>query len=126
MRLALVALGGAIGSSLRFLLGGAVQGLFPQAAFPWGTLFVSVAGCFALGVLAQLAEGRGFLGPDARVFLLIGVLGGFTTFSAFAHETVNSLRDGVPVLALVNVAASVVLGLGAVWAGRVLAHVVWR
>jgi CrcB protein len=122
----LVAAGGAIGSALRYLLSGAVQGLFPNSAFPWGTLVVNAAGCFAIGVVAQLAEGRGLLGPETRTFLMVGLLGGFTTFSAFSHETVSALRDGVVPLAVANVVLSMVLCLGAVWAGRVLAYELWR
>jgi protein CrcB len=78
LQLGLVALGGALGSVARFLGSGAVHRLFPGLAFPVGTLAVNVAGSLVIGLVGGLAEGRQFLVPDLRVFLLTGVLGGFT------------------------------------------------
>jgi len=63
------------------------------ASFPFGTLAVNVVGCFLIGGLSELAEARAYLAPETRAFLIIGLLGGFTTFSAFGNETVNLLRD---------------------------------
>jgi CrcB protein len=122
----LVGLGGAAGSMLRYWLGGLVQDRMGTAAFPTGTLAVNVVGCLAIGVLAYLIDSRGAAGPELRALLMIGVLGGFTTFSAFGNETLNLIRDGEAALAGTNVVASVALGLGAVWLGRVVAHAVWR
>ena len=79
---------------------------------------MNVLGCFAIGAVVQAIEARGVLHPHARLFLMVGVLGGFTTFSAFANETLNGFRDGHAVLALTNVVLSVGLGLLAAWAGR--------
>jgi len=113
-----VALGGALGSVARYALSGiAVRWL--GAAFPYGTLFVNVMGSFAIGLLAALvaADGRPQLGADARAFLLVGVLGGFTTFSSFSLETLNLARSGALAPALLNVAGSVVLCLAAVSLG---------
>jgi fluoride exporter len=113
-----VALGGALGSVARYALSGiAVRSL--GAAFPYGTLFVNVTGSFAIGLLAALvaADGRPQLGADARAFLLVGVLGGFTTFSSFSLETLNLARSGALAPALLNVAGSVVLCLAAVYLG---------
>ena len=113
-----VALGGALGSVARYALSGiAVRWL--GAAFPYGTLFVNVTGSFAIGLLAALvaADGRPSLGADARAFLLVGVLGGFTTFSSFSLETLNLARSGALLPALLNVASSVVLCLAAVSLG---------
>ena len=113
-----VALGGALGSVARYALSGiAVRWL--GAAFPYGTLFVNVMGSFAIGLLAALvaADGRPSLGADARAFLLVGVLGGFTTFSSFSLETLNLARSGALAPALLNVAGSVVLCLAAVSLG---------
>ena len=110
-----VALGGALGSVARYALSGiAVRWL--GAAFPYGTLFVNVMGSFAIGLLAALvaADGRPSLGADARAFLLVGVLGGFTTFSSFSLETLNLARSGALAPAMLNVAGSVVLCLAAV------------
>ena len=113
-----VALGGALGSVARYALSGiAVRWL--GAAFPYGTLFVNATGSFAIGLLAALvaADGRPSLGADARAFLLVGVLGGFTTFSSFSLETLNLARSGALAPALLNVAGSVVLCLAAVSLG---------
>jgi len=126
LRLLLVGLGGFFGSILRYWIGGLAQGSAPRTAFPVGTLVVNVLGCFAIGLLAQLVEARGYLRPETRALLFIGLLGGFTTFSAFAHETVTAAKDGAGGMALLNVAATVILSLGAAWTGRIVAHVLWR
>jgi CrcB protein len=118
MRFLLIGLGGFVGSVLRYWVTIAAQGVPPRTAFPLGTLVVNVVGCFAIGALAAAAEARGTLSPEVRAFVGVGVLGGFTTFSAFANETVAAARSGAAVMAAVNVVASVGLGLAAVWAGR--------
>lgn len=112
-----VALGGALGASARYLTGIAAARLL-GAGFPWGTLIVNVAGSFAMGVLAvamlQAPESR--LGP----FLITGLLGGFTTFSAFSLDAVSLFERGQAGLAAGYVAASVVLSLAALFAGLAL------
>ncbi len=113
----LAGLGGFIGSAGRYLVGGWVHALMPFGTFPLGTLVVNVSGCFLIGLLGGLVEARQLFGPDLRVFLLIGVLGGFTTFSSFAYETLALSRDAEILRALLNVAAQVVLGLGVAWLG---------
>jgi len=118
--LLLVGAGGCLGSVGRYLLGGWVHRLLPFAAFPAGTLAVNVLGCLLIGLLGGLMEHRQLLGSDLRLFLLIGVLGGFTTFSSFAYETLALGRDAEPGRALVNVGAQVVLGLVACWLGYAL------
>lgn len=85
--------------------------------FPWGTLAVNIGGCFVIGLLFGLGETRQLFSPQARLFLLVGVLGGFTTFSTFGLESFNLLRDGEAARALANVALHIIVGLGAVWAG---------
>ena len=115
--LLLVGLGGFLGSIARYGLAGLVH-RYAGASFPWGTLAVNVLGCFAIGAVLHLVLDRAALGPDARLFLAVGVLGGFTTFSAFGWETLELLRNGQLGPALLNVAGNVVLGLGAVWLGR--------
>ncbi|MCX7359709.1 MAG: fluoride efflux transporter CrcB [Alphaproteobacteria bacterium] len=112
MNLLLVAVGGAVGAVARYGVGlGAAR--FFGLAFPWGTLFVNVLGGLAMGLLAAKA------GPEQealRLALGVGVLGGFTTFSAFSLETVR-LMEHQPGLAMLYAAASVVLSVGACWVG---------
>jgi CrcB protein len=91
-------------------------------AFPWATVLVNVSGCFAIGFLAILAEERGPLGPTGRLFWLVGVLGGYTTFSTFGYETLSLAREGSYALAAASAVSQVVLGLLAVWAGAVVAR----
>jgi CrcB protein len=126
VRILLIGAGGFAGSILRYWISGLGQQAAPRTAFPLGTLVVNVAGCLAIGLLSELAESRGFLSPDARALLLVGFLGGFTTFSAFANETISAFRDGAAAMALANIVVSVSACLVAVWAGRSLAHAIWR
>lgn len=125
IRLLLVGSGGFIGSIFRYLLSGFVQQSSKSVGFPYGTLAVNIIGCFLIGFLSQLAETRGLFTTESRAFVLVGILGGFTTFSAFGNETFNLWRDGENILALINVAGQLVLGLGAVWLGRALTHQIW-
>lgn len=113
----LVAIGGAVGSVGRYLLAQRVQAMVEHSGFPFGTLAVNALGCAAIGVLGGLAESRGVVTPQARAFLVAGVLGGFTTFSAFGFETVALVERGSLGGALANVALQLGFGLGAVWAG---------
>ncbi len=100
MNLIWIALGGACGSLLRYLASGVVY-LYLGASFPYGTLFVNMLGSFIIGVLSELVAFFSW-GPSIRGFLLIGLLGGFTTFSSYSIETVNLFRDGEIVLASLN------------------------
>jgi CrcB protein len=113
-----VALGAALGSVARYLCSLGAHHLL-GAGFAWGTLAVNIAGSFLIGLCAVLVEpgGRFALGPAARQFLLTGFCGGFTTFSIFSLETLLFLRDGAHALAALNVTASVLLWLVAVWLG---------
>lgn len=117
---ALVGLGGFAGALARYGLSGWVHRRLPLATFPFGTLAVNLVGCLAIGVLAGLAESRQVLGPHARLFAMIGLLGGFTTFSTLGWETVAMLRDGEIVRAVASVGAHVGGGLALVWIGYVL------
>lgn len=121
LKILLVGLGGFAGAIARYGLGGWVH-RWAGVAFPYGTLVVNVLGCVLIGGITGLAESRGVFGAETRVFLLIGLLGGFTTFSSFGFETLQLLRDGQSGYALVNVLANVVLGLAAVWVGWALAR----
>jgi len=118
----LVALGGAAGSVLRYWMSGVAQRSVPAmgawSVFPLGTLTVNVLGCLAAGALAEIGERRGPLTAETRALLMVGFLGGFTTFSAFANETVAVWRAGATPTALLNVTLSVVVCLAAVVMGR--------
>ena len=118
----LVGTGGFIGSVSRYALGGLAQRLAPEALFPWGTLAVNVIGCLLIGFVASLGETKGWLGAGGRAFLLVGILGGFTTFSSFGYETWSLFRDGQLGFGLANACANMVLGLLAVLLGVALAR----
>jgi CrcB protein len=126
MRLIWVGLGGCIGSVARYLLSGWVQNWARDSTFPWGTLSVNLIGCLVIGFVSHLAEFHGMFSASARLFLFMGVLGGFTTFSTFGSESFHLLRGGFPGMALANAIANVVLGVVLVWVGRDLAYVIWR
>ncbi len=121
----LVGIGGFIGSAIRYLLSGYVQ-QSSKSIFPFGTLTVNVIGCFVIGFLSQLAENRGVFSSEARAFVFIGILGGFTTFSSFGNETLNLARDGENLSAFANIGLNVFLGLLAVWLGRTVSTLIWR
>ena len=115
-----VALGGSAGSVLRYLIGIATLQWFGPN-FPWGTMFINVSGSLAIGLVGELALGRAFGMTNAmRLFLMVGILGGFTTFSAFSLEGLGLMANRSPVVALGYVGGSVVLGLVACYAGIVL------
>jgi CrcB protein len=119
----LVGVGGALGSMARYGVNQAAA-LWLPAAFPFGTVLVNAIGCALFGVLAGLGERAGVMTPALRAFCLTGVLGGLTTFSSYAYESVELFRGGAWPLALLNVAGQVVVGLAAVaagwWAARML------
>ena len=116
---ALVALGGAFGSVLRWWLSGVAQ-RWSGGAFPWGTFAVNLTGSLAIGFVAARALERALVPPAARLFAMVGVLGGFTTFSALSYETLALLRDGQWAAALGYAGGSVVTGVVAAFAGYAL------
>ena len=113
----IVGLGGFLGSGFRFAVSGLMHRLLPAVLFPVGTLTVNLLGCFVIGLLGGWAENLESFSPNARLFLFLGVLGGFTTFSTFGYESMALLRDRQVAWALLNVGVHVIVGLGAVWAG---------
>jgi CrcB protein len=117
-----VAVGGALGTIGRYWLSGVVANLAGET-FPWGTLVINVFGSFVIGFFAALTgpDGRVFVGSNARQFVMIGLCGGFTTFSSFSLQTLNLMNDGEWFRAGGNVVLSVALCLIAVWVGFVLA-----
>ena len=121
-KIVLVLLGGAFGTGVRYFLSSFIYSRIQEPTFPYANLVINVSGSFLIGVLAELFDARVLVSPATRVALLTGVLGGYTTFSSFAFETVSLLRDGELWLATVNVSSSMILGLGAVWVGIKLAQ----
>lgn len=117
MQLMLVGMGGFLGSIGRYLLSGAVYRLFQNNSFPSGTAVVNILGCFIIGVCSALVDQRQLLSPETRLFLFIGLLGGFTTFSTFGYETIALMRDGQLLSAGANVLVQVIIGLAAVFFG---------
>ena len=111
-----IAAGGAAGAVLRFLMSGWVYTWLGRG-FPYGTLVVNVVGSLLMGLLSVLLIERLSLGPEWRAAILIGLLGGFTTFSTFSIETLNLIEAGAHAKALANAALSVMLCVGAVWVG---------
>src|SRR6202051_547194 len=118
-----VAIGGALGSVGRFWLSGLVSATRYGETFPLGTLIINVTGSFIIGFFATLTgpDGRVFLGSTARQFVMVGMCGGYTTFSSFSLQTLSLMNDGEWLRAGGNVGLSVVLCLIAVWGGYVLA-----
>ncbi|MDH5426970.1 MAG: fluoride efflux transporter CrcB [Nitrospirota bacterium] len=117
-----VGMGGFLGSISRFIMAGAFNRLSPAIGFPVGTLTVNILGCFLIGLLHGLTETRSLLGPDIRIFLFIGVLGGFTTYSTFAFESLALLKDGAILKASTNIFLHVFVGLAGVWLGDFLSR----
>jgi CrcB protein len=118
-----VALGSALGGAGRYMVAvwlaqGAGEG------FPWGTLLVNVLGSFLIGLIADLTlgSGRELLGPVSRQFIMVGILGGFTTFSTFSLQTLELMRAGQGLAAMANSAATLTLCLVAVYGGHLCAN----
>jgi len=116
----LVGAGGCLGAMARYWLSGVVQ-RHTNGVFPYGTMAVNVLGCLAIGLVWGLVEYRQWFQPNVRLFVTVGILGGFTTFSTFGHETFLLLRDEEYLPALANILMSVVAGLAAGVAGWFLA-----
>ena len=112
-----VGAGGVLGAVARYLVVAWLNGATGGAAFPYGTLAVNAVGCLVIGLVAGLWDGHRPLSAEAQAFLIVGVLGGFTTFSAFGIETVRLLRDGAYVAGAANVALQLGVGLAAVVVG---------
>jgi CrcB protein len=114
-----IALAGLVGTLIRYWLSGLVARQYGET-FPWGTLVVNLIGSFLAGAIYYLADERFLISPTLRTIILIGLLGGLTTFSSYGLQTFTLLRDGEIGLATLNIAVSNVLGLFMVWAGYVV------
>ncbi|MGO8836187.1 MAG: fluoride efflux transporter CrcB [Limisphaerales bacterium] len=123
-----VAIGGALGSVSRFWLNGLISSTRFAETFPWGTLAINVSGSFVIGVAGALANPEGRMDSQSRAFatqfIMIGICGGYTTFSSFSLQTLNLLRDREWLYAGGNVILSVILCLVAVWLGWMLGSTV--
>jgi len=117
-----IAVGGAVGSVARYLGSSLVAGWF-GATFPWGTLLVNISGCFVIGFFNSLTgvDGRVMVSSDVRQFVMVGICGGYTTFSSFSLQTLTLAQDGEFAQAGLNILGSVALCLIAVWIGHVAA-----
>jgi CrcB protein len=122
-KLILIGVAGLIGTLGRYALSGAIARRFGET-FPVGTLIVNIVGCFVAGLLFYLMKERFHVSPATFTVVMIGLLGGFTTFSSFGLQTFTLLRDGQFGFAAVNIITSNLLGLLMVWAGYTLARVI--
>ena len=123
LNLLIIALGGALGAVSRFLLGNGVSRAL-GSALPYGTFVINIVGCFAMGLLMTIIVDREMIPAAWRLFLCVGFLGGFTTFSSFGYEALMLLTEGRLLAALAYVGGSVVLGLVAAAAGVLCARAV--
>jgi CrcB protein len=121
-RLFIVGAGGFLGSAARYWISTAIYRASGEA-FPYGTLVVNVCGCFLIGVLMQLFQERFVANPDFRIFLTIGILGGFTTFSTFSFETMKLLLEGSYFFGLWNILSTLLGCLGGTWLGITVAKI---
>lgn len=124
--LLIIGLGGFCGAILRYLISGNVQKWAQHVDFPYGTLVVNLIGCLFIGMLTRMDEVRTILTPEHRYFIVIGLLGAFTTYSTFSNEAINLINDRRINLAVLYVGAHLVLGLGAVIIGRLATYAIWR
>ncbi len=120
----LIFVGAGIGGVFRYLLSAFVHKASGGWMFPLGTFVVNMIGCLVIGYLLQLSESRGVLQSEVRLFVFVGLLGGFTTFSSFGMETFQFIRDGEFFFASINAVGQVVLGLIMVWLGVVAARLI--
>ena len=112
-----------MGSIMRYVIADMAHKVVLFREFPYGTFAVNVLGCFFIGLFGGLAETRQVLNHELRLFITLGILGGFTTFSAFGFETCALMRDGEALKAGLNVAVNVILGIGAVWLGHIVSRI---
>lgn len=124
VKMILVGTGSLVGGILRYGLATWVHRVLDGPWFPYGTLAVNALGCLVIGFLTGLGQTWMIFSSEIRLFLLVGVLGGFTTFSAFALETFALAQDSHPGAAIVNIALQLLLGLLAVWIGILLSHAI--
>ena len=121
MKYLLILIGGGAGSLARYLASSAIMGRY-GGRFPFGTLVINVTGSFVIGVLMTIISERTQINPKWRPLLVIGFLGGYTTFSSFEWETFWAMRHGSPLVGWLNLVGSVTLGYAAVWLGALVSR----
>ncbi len=117
LKILMVGTGGFAGSICRYMISDVSLRLFSNTFFPYGTLIVNIIGCLFIGLLGGLSETRQIFTPEIRALILVGFLGGFTTFSTFGYEIFTFAREGQFIQTLANLFIHIVLGIGAVWLG---------
>lgn len=123
LKICAVGAGGFLGASSRYVLAVIVQSKFPSSEFPYGTFLVNIIGCFLIGFLMALFSIKNWGNEELRLFLFVGVLGGFTTFSTFANDSFLLFKEGELLLGLANAGGQLILGLLFVWLGYTLVKV---
>lgn len=124
--LMILGLGGFFGAISRYLLSDYVQNILKHTGFPYGTLAVNILGCFFLGLLNHLAISRGLLDDQTRLFLMVGFVGAFTTFSTFSVESTKLFQSGQNLAGMVNILGSNLLGITFVIIGQIFASQIWK
>ena len=122
----ILGLGGFFGAVSRYMLSSYVQNLFKQTGFPYGTFAVNILGCFALGLLTHLAGTKGLLDANTRLFLMVGFVGAFTTFSTFSVESAALFQNGQGIAGWLNILGSNLLGIAFVFIGQGIAAQIWK
>lgn len=118
--------GGFLGAISRYLLSDYVQNMLKHTGFPYGTLTVNILGCFVLGLLNQLAISKGLLANHTRLFLMVGFVGAFTTFSTFTVESAHLFQNGQNTAGMLNILGSNLLGIAFVFIGQIIASQIWK
>lgn len=121
IKLVVIGSGGFIGAISRYVLGNFTQSFFPNSVYPLGTTIVNIVGCFLIGFTMSLFETKGWVNQELRLFLFVGILGGFTTFSTFLHDSFFLYQQNEMTNALLNIGVQVILGLLFIWIGYALA-----
>ncbi|MGN8226246.1 fluoride efflux transporter CrcB [Gracilimonas sp. BCB1] len=117
LKVVAVGSGGFVGAAARYLLSLFTQSRFPDSSFPYGTALVNIVGCLLIGFFAGLFEMKSWVNPEFRLFIFVGILGGFTTFSTFSHESFLLWENSKLLLGFLNLGLQVIFGLFFVWLG---------
>jgi CrcB protein len=125
IKLLVVGTGGFAGAIARYVISGLTHRIL-DGRFPYGTLAVNIIGCFVIGLVMYLVQERGLFPPNVRLFVTIGLVGAFTTYSTFAYESVEMLLDQRYLAAITNVLAHLIIGIGAVWVAMLLGQVITK